>query len=73
MRNKLTILGFVVAMVVWFAVAVGTLLELDEVADNAVALRAQTTLAPASSASAEADSRIVAAQADTRASASRIW
>jgi hypothetical protein len=69
MKNKLTILGFVVAMVVWFAVAVGTLLELDEVADNAVALRAQSAL-PASPPSAEADKRIVAAQ-DTRAFASR--
>ena len=47
MNDKVTILGFVAGAVVWFAVAVGTLMQLDEVADNAVTYHAQTTPAPA--------------------------
>ena len=47
MNDKLTILGFVAAAVIWFALAVGTLAQLNEVAENSVTYHAQTTPAPA--------------------------
>jgi hypothetical protein len=70
MRNKLTILGFVAALVVWFAVAVGTLLQLNEVADHAIALRAQSTPVAAARTSSAPDRQVVAAKAGARACAS---
>jgi hypothetical protein len=46
MNEKLSILGFVLAIVALFAIAVGCLLQINEVSANAVAYRAQTTPAP---------------------------
>ena len=47
MREKLAVLGFVAGLLVWFAVAVATLLQLDQVAENSAALNDQSLPVPA--------------------------